>query len=125
MEPDDLVGPDNILQCGLEYWERTGNSLIELEQRFDKPIQEMSLRHPERAETDKKDIEEWTQRAQTDRGDMQCYLRWLFMQENFRVGKLCDLEYLPKDALNWDKEDWKKYADSTYKETMKATQTSK
>jgi hypothetical protein len=84
--------------------------LSSLREKFVQRVEERARDHPERAEVDRKEVEEWVRHVQTEVGDMRCYLRWLFIQVRFRISKIIELGYLPAEAANWSKEDWEQYA---------------
>ena len=110
LDKAELVGPDEILQAGLDFCNRNNITLDILESKFKQQLESLRQRHPQRAEDDEKEVQKWIDRAQTDRGDMRGYLRWLFMQENFNIKRLVKLKYLPNEANIWNKEEWRNYS---------------
>lgn len=109
----DLIGPDEVLLASLNHCEKTGKTLLDLEQDFNCRLESLKQRHrSERAEVEEKEVKEWLKRAQTDRGDMRCYLRWLCMQENFNIPKLIILGYLPQKVQNWNNQQWTMFTKS-------------
>ncbi len=110
IEADELVGPEEILQAAVEYSDQsTSISLASLRTDFERCVLERARDHPERAMADRKEVEEWLGHAQTEVGDMRCYLRWLCTQVRFRIKKIIELHYLPAEAANWGKENWNRY----------------
>jgi len=111
IDKEKLVGPEEMLQAAVEYCDQSRSiTLSSLREKFEQRVEERARDHPERAEVDRKEVEEWVRHVQTEVGDMRCYLRWLFIQVRFRISKIIELGYLPAEAANWSKEDWEQYA---------------
>jgi hypothetical protein len=111
IDKEELVGPEEILQAAVEFCDQSPSiTLSSLREKFVERVEERARDHPERAEVDRKEVEEWVRHVQTEVGDMRCYLRWLFVQVRFRISKIIELGYLPAEAANWSKEDWEQYA---------------
>lgn len=106
-----MIGPDEILQVAVDHCDSSPDITLEdLKNAFEECIAKIEKRQPERAKSDRAEVGEWLERAQTDIGEMRTYLRWLFIQERFQIVKIIkELGYLPKDCGKWGRDKWKKY----------------
>ena len=109
---DELIGPDDILDVSVEYlWGTETKTSVDLEKDFNKYVDELRKVSPERADELRDEIQGWLEQSLSERGRLRCYLRALFMRDQFEIGKIVQRQYLPSDAHEHasDKEWWSQY----------------
>lgn len=104
-----LISPIRMLDVGVEYlWMSGKNSSGDLKKDVDEYLKELKTSSAERAEEVKNEMDEWISQTIGERGRIRCYLRVLYMRDQYDIGKITkDGEYLPKEAAeNTDKKEW-------------------
>ncbi len=96
---DDLIGPDDILDVSVEYlWASELKTSSDLESDFNAYVSQLEKVSPERAKELRDEIQGWLELSLSERGRLRCYLRALFMRDQFEIGKIVHRHYLPDDA---------------------------
>jgi len=109
---DELIGPDDILDVSVEYlWGSETKTSTDLETDFNKYLDELRKISSERADELQAEIQGWLEQSLSERGRLRCYLRALFMRDQFEIGKIIQRQYLPTDANEHasDREWWRQY----------------
>jgi hypothetical protein len=122
-----------MLDVGVEYlWMSGKKSSGDLKRDVDEYLKELKTSSAERAEEVKNEMDEWISQTIGERGRIRCYLRVLYMRDQYDIGKITkDGEYLPKEAVEntekkewWENYQWKDSGQQIEPEGQKATEES-
>ena len=108
IRPRDLIGPEEILQVAVEHCDAFKDSkLAAIKKVYLSRVKSRVEGHPGRNLRDyQNEVNDWLKHAESDAGDMRAYLRWIFIQDRFRIKKIVDMGYLPEVCLGWTRAEW-------------------